>query len=104
MIKNRKNSLASIVLGTTIMGVAAFAGTNGSCGGTMDKKCKDTDKKCIEEMMKKKSGSCGGDMKKKPGSCGGDMKKKSGSCGGEMSGKSGKKSGSCGAGKCGAMK
>ena len=32
MKKTKRNNLASIVLGTALMGSSAFAGMNGSCG------------------------------------------------------------------------
>ena len=68
MRKTKRNNLASIVLGTALMGSSAFAGMGGSCGAG----------KCGANMKKegkKASGSCGGSMNKDA------SKKSSGSCG-----------------------
>jgi uncharacterized low-complexity protein len=73
MKNKRKNTIASIVLGTSLMGISSFAGATGSCG----------------------AGKCGSDMNKTKST---KMKKE-----GMMTGKAGKSSGSCGAGKCGSM-
>ena len=102
MKNNRRNTVASIVLGTALMGTASFAGMTGSCGGNM--------KKAETKTMKK--GSCGASMNKKAAAMTGKAGKSTGSCGAGKCGgnmkkvvkKAAKKAkGSCGVGKCGSM-
>ncbi|MGM0518932.1 MAG: hypothetical protein ACQERD_04735 [Campylobacterota bacterium] len=93
-MKNKKMSLAGVMLGAALTTTSAFAGSHGGCGSS---KCGNETKKKVEKKGACGSSKCGADTKaqeklKDKAKCGSDTKSKA---------QEKKATGACGSGKCG---
>ena len=92
-MKNKKMTLAGVMLGATLTTTSAFAGSHGGCGSS---KCGNETKKNVEKKGSNSS-KCGANTKaqeklKDKAKCGSDTKTKA---------QEKKATGACGSGKCG---